>query len=275
MNTICLSSINVTEPKQWPSTVFTVASRQPGIGRNATAGVLAALAAARANGGGVVFFPRGQYFIDVPLIVPDNTIIRGEGKDLVAIYFAQATCPCDLVEMARLYSENSSKWGHNLTACRAGCTAPPAYVTSVRPCLTGPPCGGAPLHPSWGIEELSLYVTSYATNIVQFQPQSNGCFVRKVRIRYNSLLCHNPGDHGKPGRGGRTAQWNAGTGQAVTLAGRNLFVTDCDIYSSGDVVGTRGNGDDLGGAYMHIARNRMWNGGATHYGWDQLEAINL
>ena len=60
-------------------------------------------------------------------------------------------------------------------------------------------------------------------------------------------------------------------GQAVTLAGRNLFVTDSDIYSSGDVVGPRGNGDDIGAAYMHIARNRVYNGGATHYGisWKQ------
>ena len=57
----------------------------------------------------------------------------------------------------------------------------------------------------------------------------------------------------------------------MTLAGRNLFVTDSDIYSSGDVVGTRGNGDDIGAAYMHIARNTFYNGGATHYGisWKQ------
>jgi hypothetical protein len=41
--------------------------------------------------------------------------------------------------------------------------------------------------------------------------------------------------------------------------------------SSGDVVGTRGNGVDIGAAYMHIARNRMWNGGTTHWGvsWKQ------
>jgi len=272
--TTCLSTINVTKPKQWPSKVFTVASRQPGIGRNATAGVLAALRAARANGGGVVLFPRGQYFIDVPLIVPDKTVIRGAGKDLVAIYFKEATCPCDLVEMARLYSENQTKWGRNLTACRAGCTAPLAYVTSDKACTAAPgaACKGAARHPSWGIEGLSLYVTAYAKNIVQFQPGSDGCHMRDVRIRFNSQLCHNPGDHGKPGRGNRTANWPIGGGQAVTLAGRNLFVTDNDIYSSGDVVGTRGNGDDIGGAYMHIARNRMWNGGTTHYGisWKQV-----
>ena len=47
-------------------------------------------------------------FIDTPLIIPDNTVVKGEGMDLVSIYFAEATCPCDLVEMARLYAENAS-----------------------------------------------------------------------------------------------------------------------------------------------------------------------
>ena len=56
----------------------------------------------------------------------------------------------------------------------------------------------------------------------------------------------------------------------MKLAGQNLFVTDNDIYSSGDVVSTRGNGA-AGAAYMHIARNRFWNGGTTHWGisWKQ------
>jgi hypothetical protein len=56
----------------------------------------------------------------------------------------------------------------------------------------------------------------------------------------------------------------------VKLAGQNLFVTDNDIYSSGDVVSTRGNGA-AGAAYMHIARNQFWNGGTTHWGisWKQ------
>ena len=122
-DTPCLSSIEINAAKKetsWPTEVFTVRSQQPGIGRNATAGVLAALAEAKANGGGVVFFPRGQYFIDVPLIVPDKTIIRGAGQDLVSIYFAEATCPCDMVEMARLYSENQTKWSHSFVACRNG-----------------------------------------------------------------------------------------------------------------------------------------------------------
>ena len=50
--------------------------------------------------------------------------------DLVSIYFAEATCPCDLVEMGRLYAENASLYGRNLTNCRNDCTAPKAYITS-------------------------------------------------------------------------------------------------------------------------------------------------
>ena len=59
-STPCLSAINISAPKAWPSKVFRVAAQQPGIGRNATAAVLSAMADAKAAGGGVVFFPRGQ-----------------------------------------------------------------------------------------------------------------------------------------------------------------------------------------------------------------------
>jgi hypothetical protein len=221
VHTPCLSTINITASAPFPSSskVFTVKAQQPGVGRNATAAVLGALAEARASGGGTVFFPRGQYFIDTPIIVPDNTVIKGEGQALVSIYFAESTCPCDLVEWARLYTANHSLYGKNFTKCLQGCTAPLAYITSdLTKNKTGHPIVG--FQPSWGIEDLAVYVTSYAKNVVQFQPQSDGCFVRRVTIRFNSQLSHNPGDHGKPGRGGRTANWNAGTGQAVTLAGR-------------------------------------------------------
>ena len=47
-------------------------------------------------------------------------------------------------------------------------------------------------------------------------------------------------------------------------------MTDNDIFSSGDVVSTLNNGA-AGATYMHIARNRFWNGGTTHWGvsWKQ------
>ena len=43
------------------------------------------MAKARAAGGGIVYFPRGQYYIDGPIVVPDNVELKGEGEGLVSI----------------------------------------------------------------------------------------------------------------------------------------------------------------------------------------------
>ena len=82
-STPCLSTINISAPKAWPSKVFRVAAQQPGIGRNATAAVLSAMADAKAAGGGVVFFPRGQcarpcdmYLRTCSLAHPDAVLFR-------------------------------------------------------------------------------------------------------------------------------------------------------------------------------------------------------
>ena len=119
-------------------------------------------------------------------------------------------------------------------------TAPPAYVTSTEP---GP----------WGVEGLTFYITAFANTIVKFQPGTDNAFLRSSRIRYNSYFCLEAA-MGKGSRG-RTTTWPHSVGTAVMLAGTNLFVTDNDIYSSGDVVSTLNNGA-AGAEYMHIARNR-------------------
>ena len=56
---------------------------------------------------------------------------------------------------------------------------------------------------------------------------------------------------------GRTTSWLHSVGTAVKLAGTNLFVTDNDIYSSGDVVSTLGNG--AAGATYNINANFVLN----------------
>eukprot|EP00041_Stephanoeca_diplocostata_P029767 m.886641 g.886641 ORF g.886641 m.886641 type:complete len:955 (-) comp23627_c0_seq5:567-3431(-) len=208
--------------------VFTVNSTQPGPARNATDAVQRAIAAATANGGGIVYFPRGQYFINGPLVVCPGTYIHGAGADLVSIYFAE---------------DNES-------------TAPAAYVTSSSP-------------GSWGLADVTLYITAFAKNIVRFLPGTNGAYLRRTRIRYNSYFCLEATTPSSSR--GRTATWNHDVGVAVLLAGVNIFVTDNDIYSTGDVVSTQNNGDTSGGRYMHIARNTFWNGATTHWGisWKQ------
>jgi hypothetical protein len=52
-----------------------------------TDGVLAALKKAKENGGGTVFFPAGRYLVKGPLVVPDHTILKGEGEGLVTIWW--------------------------------------------------------------------------------------------------------------------------------------------------------------------------------------------
>ena len=97
-------------------------------------------------------------------------------------------------------------------------SAPPAYVTSSK--------AG-----SWGAEDLTFYVTAFANNIVQFQPGTDGAFLRRTRIRFNSYFCLEPVT-GKGSRGRNTA-WPHSIGTAVKLAGTNLCESDSDRLPAG------------------------------------------
>eukprot|EP00051_Salpingoeca_urceolata_P024169 m.421658 g.421658 ORF g.421658 m.421658 type:complete len:919 (-) comp20198_c0_seq6:105-2861(-) len=133
-------------------------------------------------------------------------------------------------------------------------SAPDAYVTSTEP-------------GSWGVFNITLYVTAYFNAVVRTLPQTDGFHMANVRIRANSYFCH--GASGGTSRG-RTVDWPADVGVAVLLAGTNLFVSDSDLYSSGDVISTRDN-SDIGATYMQIVNNTMHNGGTAHWGisWKQ------
>ena len=229
-NRTCEKFVSVRYPSPWPNEAnrFVVRAPQPGYGRNATTAFEEAFAAAAASNGGVVYVPRGQYFVRGPLIIPEKTVLRGAGRELVAIYFEE---------------DNAT-------------TAPPAYVTG----------SGT----SFGVEGVSLYVTSYATNIVQFSTMTDGAFLRDSRIRYNSYFCLEP-EEGKGSRG-RNTFWSTAVGTAVKIAGTNVVVRNNDIYSSGDVVSTLQNGG-AGTSYLLVQNNRFWNGGTTHWGISWKQAI--
>jgi hypothetical protein len=136
-------------------------------------------------------------------------------------------------------------------------TAPDAYVTSTAP---GP----------WALSDVTLYVTAFAHNVVRAQPGTDGFWMQRVRVRFNSYFALEPVT-GKGSRG-RNTNWSHAVGTAVLLAGRNLHVLDCDVYSTGDVVSTLNNGA-VGAEYLHVARNRFWNGGTTHWGISWKQAI--
>ena len=52
-----------------------------------TEGIQAALAKAKANGGGVVYFPAGRYLVKGALNIPEHTILRGEGEGVVTLWW--------------------------------------------------------------------------------------------------------------------------------------------------------------------------------------------
>jgi hypothetical protein len=127
-----LGLVSVAPAHVWPSKVFRVDcewekpifERPCGwVGARSSTQLDAALAEAKAAGGGIVYLPRGQYYIDGPIVVPPNTRLRGEAEDLVAIYFRE-----------------QQPW-----------EAPtPGYVH-----------GNETEAGAWAIEDLSIYVSSY------------------------------------------------------------------------------------------------------------------
>ncbi len=57
---------------------------------DATAGLSAALMAARSHGGGTIYFPRGTYFLEGSFEIPTNTYLKGAGTSLVTLFWAEA-----------------------------------------------------------------------------------------------------------------------------------------------------------------------------------------
>jgi len=78
---------------QWNQEVFDVskfvAAGGGSVAGDCTVAVKAALAKAAANGGGIVYFPRGRYLINEELIVPRFVTLKGEGQGLVSLYWPQ------------------------------------------------------------------------------------------------------------------------------------------------------------------------------------------
>ena len=60
-----------------------------------TTAVKTALDKAKANGGGVVYFPRGRYVINDQLILPPFVTLKGEGEGLVSLYWPSRETPLD------------------------------------------------------------------------------------------------------------------------------------------------------------------------------------
>ena len=161
--------LTVTAPAPWPTNVYSVLEASgPDAARDMrrslvkygqpverTEGVLAALAKAKANGGGTVYFPAGRYHLNVPLELPPRTLLKGEGTGLVTLWWGNGKFNLDGGGDKGLAKETEPE--------------PPASLIS---------------GPAFGIEDLSLYLPlAHRTGIHGFGEVR----LRRVRVRIDHL----------------------------------------------------------------------------------------
>lgn len=144
----------------WPSNVFPVAAQAllPPASGFADDAVAAAFDSAEKNGGGVVLFQPGRFYLSKPLLVPDKVVVRGHGQALTALYFASVG--------------NRSE------------DAPTAYLIAKGAELTPNEVG----YTSWRLESLSIYVSGAHNDVISVTNTTTGFEMRNVTVRANALF---------------------------------------------------------------------------------------
>ena len=188
------AAVTIQKPASWPQKLYNVRDYQAvgdGIADD-TGAVQAALAAADANGGGVVYFPRGRYQLRTTLTIPRFTVLRGEREDLVNLLWPDMAEPL------------------------------PVMVKATN---------------SFGVEDLTLYCGNYKTFLQADRTgdDAGNVFIRRTRIRANVFRGHITADEvDKRWREGLKVGFGGGY-WLLALGGRNIQITDCDLYSAGCV----------------------------------------
>jgi len=83
--------LTVIPPVTWKTDMFTVAGEGEKVDTDKA--IQEAVDKAAANGGGIVFLPRGTYDVKGQLLIPPGTVLRGEGMGLVNLYWANSAEP--------------------------------------------------------------------------------------------------------------------------------------------------------------------------------------
>jgi Pectate lyase superfamily protein len=76
-------AIKIRTPKPWSAEVYNVKQL----------GFATALAKAKQSGGGTIYFPRGQYEMKGQIVLPPQTVLKGEGIGLATIYWSTMENP--------------------------------------------------------------------------------------------------------------------------------------------------------------------------------------
>ena len=120
--------LDVAPAEPWPAKVFNVRDfGATGMGTVEDGlGIDQALAAAAEAGGGVLYFPRGRYRMDHTLSLPRYTVLRGESRELVSIFWPDTKDPYVLVQGTDHFGvEDLTLYASNYTHAIAGETHKP------------------------------------------------------------------------------------------------------------------------------------------------------
>lgn len=254
-----VGTIPVQAPKAWPPGVFPVtATADPCILPCPTSddGLDAALAAAAAAGGGTVALGPGRFFLTRPVVVPPNTVLTGAGANQTSVWFtewnATAHAPVNLILL------------NDTAAVAAGAGAAPAWGAS--------PAGAGVA--SWGLQDLTLYVTGAVNNVLYVSNRTDGFSLRGARFRVNPYA-FTWGPFASS-RGRVINETMTSFGNMIDLHGVNHVITHNDLWGIGILINSCsniGNPPDAnnwpnyrrGHEYSYIADNVLWDGQASHF----------
>lgn len=245
-------AFTVKNPTAWPSRVFNIKD-YGAKGDDQTDDSTAfrqVLAAAKANGGGVVYLPYGTYRLNGWFLLPEYVTLRGEGRDLSALKWPQQI-PARPEEISEAVIYAAGNWAMEKLSISAGKSFGMIYDlswASTRDRLVA-------------IPELQQYVKPYHT--------TRDIFLRDVRIS-NNIYQGRPRENDPrvpmPGLG--DYRDNCIWANGVT----NLEISDCEFTGSlklNDVRSSRITGStfgegffplgwvDLGGQYAIFEKNTL------------------
>lgn len=214
---------------------------------DATAALHSALAAAKQDGGGTIYFPRGTYYVSGSFEIPHDTYLKGAGTSLVSLYWAEANR-----------------------------THHPSVL------FMGDPTAKVPAGLRWGLSDLTLYATAFYYNVIMdgayvceegpLPPWSctatvDSFTMLRVRMRANAYFGSVWGAFSHQNRARPNVDFNFTQSQiqgAVMLTGSNWRVQDNDILATGGVFWSGGSNGGMGGTrYGLLSRNRVRNGGGS------------
>jgi hypothetical protein len=250
--TTTAGSIRVVARKPLPDRIFDVTEygavpAEPGYLQYTTAmlaqeqvdsadAVQKALDAAGQAGGGVVMFPRGIFVLSKGLDIPMHVTLRGAGSGLTALSYVDDLLP-------RVERKEKLYWGaKQVEPIKGAGFEPHPYLMRGEGHFT--------------VEDLAIYAINHHAGIQSElpvnSPNAGHVTIRRVVMRLDRFVNNDRTDrHYSDAEDVFIKRWRdkRRTG-AIDVGGPNIQITDCDIYSSLQVL-------MLNGSSGYIARNKF------------------